>query len=136
MQPELVEDAGHVPFDGSHRDDEFLGDAGIGAALGDQRHHLPFPARQGVKRPRRSLAAHQARDHVGVEHRPALGDAAHRVGEHPEVSHLFLQQVADALRAFGDQGERIRVLQELGQDQHAHARMGSTDRQCRPQPVI
>ena len=84
----------------------------------------------------RSLAAHQARDHVGVEHRPALGDAADRIGEHPDVSHLFLQQVADALRAVGDQGQRPLVLQELRQNQDAHAGMGGTDRQGRPQPVI
>ena len=115
---------------------EFLGDAGIRAALGDQRHHLPLAGRKAVKRSRRPVAVHQARHHVGVEHRPALRDAAHRVGEDPEVPHFLLQQVADALRAVGDQGQRVRVLQELGQNQNAHAGMGGTDRQCRPQPVI
>jgi hypothetical protein len=136
MQTELVEDAGHVPFDGRYRDDEFLSDAGIGAALGDQRQYLPLAGCQAVKRSRRSRTADQARDHVGVEHRPALGDAAHRVGEHPEVPHFFFQQVADTLRAVGDQGERVGILQELGQDQNAHAGMGGPDRQRRPQPVI
>jgi hypothetical protein len=136
MQPEFVEDAGHVAFDGGYRDDEFLSDAGVGAALGDQRQHLPLAGRQAVERPRRSRAAHQSRDHVGVEHRPALGDAAHRVGEHPQVAHFLFQQVADALRAVGDQGERVRVLQELRQHQHAHSGMGGPDRQCRAQAVV
>ena len=35
-QSELVEDAGHMPFDGRDCDHEFFGHAGVGTAFGDQ----------------------------------------------------------------------------------------------------
>jgi hypothetical protein len=50
VQPELVEDAGHVPLDGGHGDDQFARDAGVGEALGDQRQDLPLARGQVVER--------------------------------------------------------------------------------------
>ena len=85
---------------------------------------------------RLALAAHQPGDHVGVKHRPALGDPPDRVGEGAQVADLLLQQVADPLGTVGDQGEGVSVLQELGQDQHAHPGLGGPDGERRPQPVV
>ena len=96
MQPELLEDTGHMAFDGGHGDHEFMGDARIRPALGDQPQHLPFPRRQPVERARLAVPSHQPRDHIRVEDRPAVSDTAYRVGEHPQVTDLLLQQVAHA----------------------------------------
>jgi hypothetical protein len=136
MQAELVEDAGHVPFHGGYRHYQFVRDAVIGAALRDQRQYLPLSCRQGIERTCLPLAADQSRHHVGIEHRPAISDAADGVGEHAQIADFLLQQVADALRAVGDEIERVAVFQELGQDQDTCSRPVGTDLKGRPEPVI
>ena len=60
---ELLEDAGHVPFDGGHRDHQFVCDADIGTALCDQRQDLPLARRQVIDRTCPALTAHQPREH-------------------------------------------------------------------------
>ena len=89
VQAELVEDASHVPFHGGYRDHQFVRDARIGAALGDQLQNLPLTWRQVIERARFPLAADQQRDYIGIEHRSALGDPAHRIGERPEVADFL-----------------------------------------------
>ena len=82
MQAELVENAGHMPLDGGHRDHQLVRYAGVGMPFCDQRQHLPLPRRQLIERAGLALAAHQPRDHIGIENRPAVGDPAYRIGEH------------------------------------------------------
>src|SRR5580693_6119934 len=136
MKAELIEDAGHVPFHGGHGDHQFVRDAAVGAPLGDQRQYFPLARRQAVDGACLLLAAHEARDHIGIEGRSAVGDAAYGIGEHFQVADLLLQHVADSLSAIGHEVEDVAVLKELGQDQHPHSGLGGTDRECGLQPVI
>ena len=85
---------------------------------------------------RQPFAPYQPRDHVGIEYRPALGYPPHRVGERPHVADLFFQQVADTLSAVRHEVERIRVLEILGQDEHAHSRRAGPDGQRGPEAVV
>ena len=49
-----------------------------------------------------SLAAHQPRDHIRIERRPAACDAAHGIGEHGQIADFLLQHVANALSAVSE----------------------------------
>ena len=54
----LVPDPGQVGADGAHADVQELGDLRVGAALGDQGDHLPFPGAELRRvRPARRAAA-------------------------------------------------------------------------------
>ena len=55
----------------------------------------------------RAPPADELRDDRRVERRAALGDAAHGRAELVEVGHAVLEQVADALRAVGEQLQRV-----------------------------
>lgn len=81
MKAELIEDAGHVPFYGRHGDHQFVRDAGVGAPLGDQRQYFPLARCQAVDRACLLLAAHEPCDHIGIECRSTVGDAAYGICE-------------------------------------------------------
>src|ERR1700757_1945365 len=136
MKAELIEDAGHVPFHGGHGDHQFVRDAGIGTPLGDQRQYFALARRQAIDQACLLLAADEPCDHIGVECRSAVGDAAYGVGEHVQVADLLLEHVTDSLSAVSHKVEDVAVLKELGQDQHPHSGLGGTDRECGLQPVI
>jgi hypothetical protein len=136
MKAELIEDAGHVPLDSGHGDDQLVGDADIGTTFGDQRQDLPLAWRKVIDRTGFALAPDQPGDHVRIKHRAAVGDAAHGIGEHAQIADLLLQHVPDTLSAVGDQVERVTVLEELRQDQYAYLRSAGPDLKCRPEPVI
>jgi len=54
--------------------------------FGDQPQDLPLARRQAVDRAGFPLAAHQPRDHIWVEYRPAAGHPAYRVREHAQIA--------------------------------------------------
>lgn len=95
-----------------HGDRELAADTGVGAALGDLGHRLP-------------LARGQVVEGAGFRLRPisratTSGSSADSPAATPRTvsanvcrSPTFLQQVADALSAVGDQVEHITVLKEL-----------------------
>jgi len=100
-EAELGEDAGDVLFHNSGRDGKRAGDSGVGAALGHQREHFPFPAREDGQGVGPAAGAQEVADNFGIEHGAALGHAGDRVDEVTDVGDAVLQQVADAGRRFG-----------------------------------
>ena len=90
MKAELIEDAGHVPFHGGHGDHQFVRDAGIGTPLGDQRQYFALARRQAIDQACLLLAAHEPCDHIGIECRSAVGDAAYGIGEHVRLPTFSL----------------------------------------------
>ena len=72
-----MEDRGGVLGDGPFRDEQALGDRGIGAALGHQLEDFPFPGAQlVVHRPALGfgVASEQLRDDLRVHDGAAVGD--------------------------------------------------------------
>ena len=72
---------GDVLLDGVRGDDEHLGDALVGAALGHQLEHLALARGEAVERVVAAAPAEHVRDDGRVEHRPAGRDAPDGVGE-------------------------------------------------------
>src|SRR3954451_2910186 len=97
---ELGEDRAHVLLDRRFGDDQSLGDAGVGEALGHQRQHFAL----------------------------ARGELApHGVGELVGVRDAVLEQVADALGGLGQQVHRVGRLEVLGEDEDGGARVSRAD---------
>jgi hypothetical protein len=59
-----------------------------------------------------------------------------RIDERVDVSHAFLQQVSDALRALTDEIEGVLLLVELRQHQDAGIGTLSPELERRPQPIV
>ena len=106
-EPELLEDLADVRLDRLRAQEELLADGLVRAALGDQREHLALAVGELVERALLARAVDEARDDRRVEHALALGDAPQRVGEHGDVGHAFLEQVADALGVVLEQAHRV-----------------------------
>jgi hypothetical protein len=135
-EAELLEDRGDVALDGALADEHLGGDRPVGLALGHRLQHLALALGQGVERAALAAAPEHLRDHLGVEHRAALGDPPHRVEEAVDLGDAVLQQVADALAAVGEQVDRVVLLDVLGEDQDPGPRQLGADRLRRPQPVV
>ena len=103
-------------------------DRGVGASFRHQGEHLPLSTGKLIERSGRPAGEHSGHD-LGVEHGPALGNAADRVDEPFEVGHPVLEQVADALRALGQKLGRVLLLDVLRE--HEHPVPGSSDRMIR-----
>ena len=80
-----------------------LADRLVGAALGHHGQHLPLPLGQLVERVAGPAAADELGHHGRVDHQPARGDPADRVGQLVDVGDALLEQVAGAVRAGLDQ---------------------------------
>src|SRR5271170_514154 len=116
-QPEFGEDVVDVLLDGAAADHERAGDAGVGPAFGHEGQNLALARGQLAERV--AAAGQQLRHHLGVERAAAVGHSGQRVEELGHVGHPVLQQVADAVRAAGDQLGGVPLLHPLGQHEHA-----------------
>ena len=111
-----------------------VGDGGVGPALGHQREHLALA--RGELAERVAAAGEQLRDDFGIERAAARGHPVQRVEELGDVRNPVLEQVADAVRAPGDQLGGVPLLHPLGQDEHADVRPAVADHQGRAQPLV
>ena len=93
-------------------------------------------ARQHVERALLALAVDETCNDVGIERGSAGGHSAHRLDEHADVAHLFLEQISDTLSAVDDQVERVTILEELREDEHANRPILDPDRQRSAKPVV
>ena len=116
-QAELHEDVVDVLLDRAGPDDESGGDGGVGAAFCHQGEDLAFP--WGEVAERVTAAGQELGDDLGVEGAAASGDTVQGVEELGDVRYPVFQQVADAVRAVGDQLGRVALLDPLGQDEDA-----------------
>ena len=73
---------------------------------------------------------------LGIERRAAARDAPDRVGEQRQIADAVLEQVADAVGAVADEVERVAVLEELRQDDHADLGLRGADLDGGAQPVV
>ena len=69
-----------------------------------------------------TAAREQLRDHLGIQGAAAGGHPVQRVEELRQVGDPVLEQVADALRAVGEQLGGVPLLHVLGQDEHPDIR--------------
>jgi hypothetical protein len=74
-----------------------------------------------------SLAGHQRLDHLGVEHRAAAADLAHRADQLGDVADALLEQIAQTGHAVDEQLERVVLLDVLRQHHHPHVRVLGAD---------
>src|SRR3954469_468136 len=135
-EPELVEDARHVLLDGRVAEDEGLGDALVGHALGHRRQDLALARAEVVERPRGAAAAQHAAYHLGVERAAAGGDPADSVDEGVDIADAFLEQVADALRSFADELERVLLLDVMREEEDAGLRTLASELERCTQSVV
>ena len=98
-QLELPEDVADVLLGRALGDAEQLGDPDVRPALGHRREDLALARGQGRQRVVGPVADHELGDDLGIERRPAAGDAAQRVHELADVADAVLEQVADAAGA-------------------------------------
>ena len=133
---ELGEDPGDVLLDRVLGDHERLGDAAVGPALGHQLEHLALARRELLQRVVAAAPAEHARDDGRVQRRAARRDARDGVREAREVAHPVLEQVADARGAVADQVERVALVGELGEHEHADVRLARADLDRGAQPVV
>src|ERR1700689_3666791 len=112
-QPELGEDARHVPLDGGDGDDQRVCDSPVGATLSHQREHLAVPRSESVDWTALSTSADQPGDDLRVQHGPARSHAPDGVDEARDIADAMLEEVADALGTIGEKLERVMILQEL-----------------------
>ena len=110
------------------------GDGGVRPALGHQREHLALA--RGELAERVAAAGEQLRDDFGIERAAARGHPVQRVEELGDVRDPVLEQVADPLRAPGDQLGGVPLLDPLGQDEHAGVRPAVPDHQGRAQALV
>ena len=118
---QLVEDPGHVLLDRGLAHDERLGDAEVGLALRHRGEHIALARRQVVERAAAPSSQHPA-DDLGIERAAARRHPLDGVRERRDVADALLEQVADALGTVADQVERVGLLVELRQHEHADGR--------------
>ena len=94
---ELAEDAAHVRFDRLAGDEELLGDAAVGLALGDQREHLALAWCELGERVAGDGRAEKLFDERGLDDGSSGGDLLERGDERGDVGDPILEQVADPL---------------------------------------
>jgi hypothetical protein len=134
LETELGEDVVDVLFDRAAADHQRFRDRGVGQALGHQRQHLALAGGQGTQRV--AAAGQQLTDDLGVEDTAAIGHPLQRPDELIDVRHPVLEQVADPVRAVGDELGGVPFLHPLGEHEHADAGPLVADQQRRPQPLI
>jgi hypothetical protein len=119
IELELVEDARHVFLHGRLADDECLGDAVVGFALGHRGQHVALARAESVQRAVALAAAEHPPDDLGIQRATAPGDPGDSIDEAVEITDALFKQVANSLSAVPDQVERVALLVVLGKHQHA-----------------
>ena len=99
-----------------------LGDRGVRAALGHEAQHLALARGEPLERVAAAGTGEDLRDHLGIEGRPALADAADGRDELGDVGDPVLQQVADAARVAREQVGRVPLLDVLREHEDADLR--------------
>src|SRR6266536_1401924 len=79
-EAQLGEDTAYVLLDGPLRDPQAAGDAGVGAPLRHQLHHLVLPYAKHRQRIVTAAGGHQLLHQRGVHDRTALGDPLEQAG--------------------------------------------------------
>ncbi len=136
VELERLEDAGDVLLDSGLTDQESLGDASVGLALRHRREHISLARAETIDWPVALAVAQHARNDLAVERGTSTGDARDRIDEALDVTHALLQQVADSLGAIADELERIALVIELGEQQHAGVRTLTSYLNGRLQTVV
>src|SRR3954465_13179562 len=116
---ELAEDARDVLLDRGLRHDERFGYAAVRLPLGHRCEDVALARAQAVQRSGGATTTEHARNHLRIEGAPPAPHPLDRVGERPDLADTLLQEVADALRAVADEFDRVALLIELRQDEHA-----------------
>src|SRR5271165_5128423 len=123
-------------LDSGLADQERLGYASVGLAFRHRLEHISLPRAEPFDRPVALAAAKHTRDDLGVERGASSSDACDRIDEGLHVTHALLQQVADSLGAITDELERIALVIELREQQHAGVRTLTSYLNGRPQTVV
>src|SRR5215207_2291067 len=126
-EAELVEDRAYVLLNGAVRDDQALADRLVRAALCDQLEHLALARRQRSQRALVSGIRKQSGHHLGIEGGAAAGHAPERAREVCRVGHTVFEQVAEALRRFGQQLGGDADLDMVGEQHDADVRVAAAD---------
>jgi hypothetical protein len=135
-QPELGEDARHVPLDGGDGDDQRVGDPPVGSAFGHEREYLTVSGSESVDGTPSATPADQPGNHLRVQHGPARGHAPDRVDETWDIADAMLEEVADALGTVGQKPARVMILQELRQHEHGDVGLRGADLTRGAEPVV
>jgi hypothetical protein len=135
-QPELGEDARHVPLDGGDGDDKRVGDPPVGAPLGHQREYLTIPGSESVDLTPSTTPADQPGDDLRVQRGPARRHTPNRVDEARDIADAMLEEVADAPGTISEQLARIMVLQELRQHEYGDVGLCRADLARGAEPVV
>ena len=131
-----MEDAGEVLLDRCWADHEGFGDATVGLAFGHRGEHVAFTSAEPVERPVVLAAAEHPRDDLRIQRGPACGDAGDRVDEALDGTHTLLEEIADSLGVVPDQLERVALIVELGEYEHAGLGPPTADLDRRPQTIV
>ena len=86
--------------------------------------------------PRARLRATRRDTIVGIDHALALADPPQRVGEHGDVGHALLEQVARALGHVLQQPHRVVRLEVVREHEHADLRVAAADLLGGDEPVV
>src|SRR4249919_904010 len=137
LQIELREDRAHVLLDGPLGNHEPLANPLVGAAFGNQFHHLALARRQRVDgiicvAP----VPEQLRDDGRVERRAALGDSLQSGREVLKIGDAVLEQVTDTGRRLSKEARRDTDLHVLGQNQNPHPGIATADFLGRAQTFV
>ena len=123
VELERLEDARDMLLHSRLADQERLGDAPVGLAFRHRLEHFSVPCAEPFDRPVALAAAQHTRDDLGVERGAASSDARDRIDEGLNVTDALLQQVANPIGSIADELERIALVIELREQQHAGTRM-------------
>ena len=94
---ELAEEASDVCFDGLRGDVELLGDATVGASLGNERQHFAFSWRELGERVAGGGGGEELGDERRFDDGAAAGDYFEGGDEVVDVGDAVFEQVADTL---------------------------------------
>src|SRR5581483_4636911 len=100
------------------------------ASLRHLGKHLALTRREPGEGIVLSASADEQRDDLGVERRTAFSDAPHGGRELGDVGDAVLEEVPYALRAVGEEVERVLGLDVLREDEHARVRVLLADLAC------
>ena len=138
LEAELLEDRPDVLLDSPLREDERLGDRGVAPALGHLGEDLAFARRQLVERRAVALAigGEQLLDDARVDRGAALGDDLDRGEELVPIVDALLEQVAAALGAVLEHGQRVGGAGVLAEDDDADLGVGLPQATRDPDPLF
>src|SRR6476660_8068362 len=133
-QVELGKDAADVFLDRALGDEDPLGDARVGPALGHEGEHVALTWRQDIEWITPPASLDEFLHQGWIYHRGACGDPLDRLDELRYVGHQALQQVAEVLPA-GQQLHRLVHFHVRGQHDDRRAGQLIADHPRRPQTL-